>query len=517
MFVTVDPMGTNSGRTRRGVIRPAAAVALACTLVVAGCQCTPDQPQVIDGDGNAAQAEQFARDLQSRIGTDAMYGHLERLQEIADRHDGNRAVGTAGYDASVDYVADALRERGFEVSTPEFEVRTTESEPGTVTAGDASFVARALQFSIGTDAQGITGPLVVLPTGDDSPGCTEDDYDGLDATGAVALVNRGKCPFAEKLAAATKRGVVAVVIADTVEQAEMGGTLGATTDVEIPVVSVTKADGAALRNHSGPVTLTINATVRDLTTRNIIAQTVTGSTSDVVMAGAHLDSVPEGPGINDNGSGVAAVLETALALGPEPPVANAVRFAFWGAEEVGLLGSQKYLEALDEDELRDIALYLNFDMVASPNPGYFTYDGDQSTTIARGHAVPRVPEGSAGIERLLVEYLESVDTPAQDTSFDGRSDYDGFTLAGIPSGGLFSGAEEKMSPEQAELWDGHADEPFDPNYHQAGDTLEHIDRTALSVLGPGVGYAVGRYAQDLRGRNGIPEHADRTRHLVRPE
>ncbi|CKM26174.1 lipoprotein aminopeptidase LpqL [Mycobacterium tuberculosis] len=125
-----------------------------------------------------------------------------------------------------------------------------------------------------------------------------------------------------------------------------------------------------------------------------------------------------------------------------------------------------------------------------------------------------MPEGSAGIERTFVAYLKMAGKTAQDTSFDGRSDYDGFTLAGIPSGGLFSGAEVKKSAEQAELWGGTADEPFDPNYHQKTDTLDHIDRTALGINGAGVAYAVGLYAQDLGGPNGVPVMADRTRHLI---
>ena len=232
------------------------------------------------------------------------------------------------------------------------------------------------------------------------------------------------------------------------------------------------------------------------------------------MVGAHLDSVAEGPGINDNGSGVAAVLETAVQLGSAPNVKNAVRFGFWGAEELGTVGSNKYLESLNVDQLKDIALYLNFDMIGSPNPGYFTYDGDQSTALEAGQGPPRVPEGSPGIERTLVAYLMSVGKTAADTSFDGRSDYDGFTRAGIPSGGLFTGAEENMTAEQARLWDGKADVPFDPNYHQATDTLDHVDRTALGINGGGVAYAVGVYAQDLAGRNGMPVRADRTRHVI---
>lgn len=192
---------------------------------------------------------------------------------------------------------------------------------------------------------------------------------------------------------------------------------------------------------------------------------------------------------------------------------NAVRFGFWGAEELGLIGSRKYIESLDVEQLKNIALYLNFDMLASPNPGYFTYDGDQSLDPTK-RGQPVVPEGSAGIERTLVAYLKSAGKEPRDTSFDGRSDYDGFTQAGIPSGGLFSGAEVKKSEDEAKLWGGAADEPFDPNYHQKGDTIDNIDRDELAVNGRGVPYAVGMYAQDLSGRNGVPVRDDRTRHVV---
>ena len=348
---------------------------------------------------------------------------------------------------------------------------------------------------------------------DASPGCNASDYDNLPVNGAVVLVDRGTCPFTQKEAAAAQRGAVAVVVADNVVEEQMGGTLGETTDVKIPVVSVTKADGASLRTTVGPATVQLAAETKTVQARNVIAQTKTGSTSDVVMSGAHLDSVPEGPGINDNGSGVAAVLETALQLGSSPGIHNAVRFGFWGAEELGLIGSRKYVQSLDINALKDIALYMNFDMLASPNPGYFTYDGDQSLAADK-RGDPVVPEGSAGIERSLVAYLHSAGKTAEDTSFDGRSDYDGFTAAGIPSGGLFSGAENKKTDEEAKLWGGAADQPFDPNYHKSTDTLDHIDRTELGINGGGVAYATGLYAQDLAGRNGIPIREDRTRHQL---
>ncbi len=444
---------------------------------------------------------------------DAMMAHMTKLQEIADANGGNRALGSKGYDASVDYVANALRDKGFDVQTPEFEVRIPYADEPALTVGGANVAAKPLSFTIGTPPDGVSGPLVPARV-EDSPGCTASDYDGLPVAGAIVLVDRGQCPFGGKQAVAAERGAVALIVANNEDGDEMGGTLGEETDVKIPVISITKATGERLRADPADTTIELHAGVRTERTRNVIAQTKTGATSNVVMVGAHLDSVPEGPGINDNGSGVAAVLETALQLGSSPEVNNAVRFGFWGAEELGLLGSTNYVQSLDVDALKDIALYLNFDMLASPNPGYFTYDADQSAPPDPDHGVPRIPEGSAGIERTLVSYLHGAGKPPEDIFFDGRSDYDGFTRAGVPAGGIFSGAEGKMSDEQAKRWGGQAGEPFDPNYHKASDTLEHVDRTAMEVNGGGVAYVVGIYALDQGGRNGVPVRDDRTRHVL---
>jgi Zn-dependent M28 family amino/carboxypeptidase len=486
-----------------------AATVAAVALTLGGCGSTAHESQHT----TTPSATDYAATLRQRVTTDAMMGHLRALQTIADQHDGNRAVGTAGYTASVDYVVNALRNKGFDVQTPEFEFRQFHADKPAVTVSGAAVDANALEYSLGTPAQGVTGPLVATPVA--TPlGCTGADYGNLPVAGAVALVERGSCQFSAKEQAAVERGAVALIVADNVDEDRMGGTLGTQTDVKIPVVAVSKADGARLRERPGTVTIDLTANVTTLKANNVIAQTKTGSTQNVVMVGAHLDSVKAGPGINDNGSGVAAVLETALQLGSSPPIQNAVRFGFWGAEELGLVGSDKYLETLDVNALKDIALYLNFDMLGSPNPGYFTYDGDQSTPPGPDQRPPRVPDGSAGIERTLVTYLTSQRRTAEDTSFAGRSDYEGFTQAGIPAGGLFSGAEEKKTAEQVRLWGGQPDQPFDPNYHQKTDTLDRIDRAALGVNGGGAAYAVGLYAQDEGGRDGVPLRDGRARHLV---
>ncbi|MDT5081120.1 MAG: hypothetical protein QOJ80_5757 [Mycobacterium sp.] len=482
---------------------------LAVAALVSGCgrQSVPAPRQT------TPPASDYAVTVRDHVTVDAMMAHLSKLQAIADAHDGNRALGTPGYVDSAAYVADALRSKGFDVQMPEFELRFPFADPPAVTVGGSTVTAKPLEYTVGTGPRGVTGRLLAARV-EDSPGCTAGDYDGLAVTGAVVLVDRGTCPFGDKEVAAAQRGAVALIVADTSDDDPSGATLGAQTDVTIPAVIVSKTDGQRLRAQPAVTTIQLNAGTRTVKTRNVIAQTATGSTHDVVMVGAHVDSVPAGPGINDDGSGVAAVLETALQMGSSPPIANAVRFGFWAAEEVGLLGSTHYVQSLGEDQLKDVALYLNFDMLASPNPAYFTMDGDQSAPPVPQREPPRIPEGSAGIERALVAYLASTGKTAQDTSFEGRSDYEPFVRAGIPAGGIFTGAEGTMTPEQAALWGGTAGQPYDPNYHQKTDTLDRIDQTALGINGKGAAFVVASYAKALSGRDGVPLRDDRTRHAV---
>ena len=202
----------------------------------------------------------------------------------------------------------------------------------------------------------------------------------------------------------------------------------------------------------------------------MIAELPGENEDNVVMAGAHLDSVIEGPGINDNGSGSAALLETALMMANLNPE-NTLRFAWWAAEEQGLLGSADYVAGLSQAERDRIALYMNYDMVGSPNYVFMVYDSDQSTF----EAPVAIPEGSIAIEDLYESYYTAIGEPYDDTEFSGRSDYEAFILAGIPAGGLFTGAEVVKTEEQEAIWGGTAGEQFDPCYHLACDTFENYD------------------------------------------
>src|SRR5271166_2365015 len=226
---------------------PALLAVLAVIALVGGCNRSSTQSQPLAGDPAAAD---FANTLHNKVTTDAMMKHLMKLQDIANANNGTRAVGTPGYEASVDYVVKTLRDNGFDVQTPEFSARVFHADKGSVTAGGQTVEARAVDYSLGTPPDGVTGPLVAVPAGD-SPGCNASDYDKLPVPGAVVLVERGTCPFAQKESAAAQRGAAAMVIVDNVDEQQMGGTLGVDTDVKIPVVSVTKSIGVQLRGQSG--------------------------------------------------------------------------------------------------------------------------------------------------------------------------------------------------------------------------------------------------------------------------
>lgn len=207
---------------------------------------------------------------------------------------------------------------------------------------------------------------------------------------------------------------------------------------------------------------------------NLIADWPGGDTGQVVMAGSHLDSVTAGPGINDNGSGSAAVLETALAVSrAQYQPTKHLRFAWWGAEELGMVGSRYYVNSLTTGDRARISGYLNFDMIGSPNPGYFVYDDDPA------------------IEKTFQNYFAGIGVPTEiETEGDGRSDHAPFDSAGIPVGGLFSGADYIKTAAQAAKWGGTAGLAFDRCYHRSCDTTSNINDTALDRTSDALAYAV---------------------------
>ena len=433
--------------------------------------------------------EQLSAQLQDAVAVQQVLRHLDTFEDIAQDNDGNRASGTPGYDASATYVYDRLASAGYDVEYQHFEFLSfTELSPPTF----AQISPTALPYASGPDfstarysgagtaeASAEFVDVVLPPPAQpgSTSGCEATDFATF-TVGNIALIQRGTCPFEIKARNAKAAGASAVIVFNEGQQGRtdvVAGTL--TNPVDIPVVGTTFAIGSALDGAMVRISTDTEAVVRP--TRNVIAQTTGGDDANVVMVGAHLDSVREGTGYNDNGTGSAAILEVALRLaraGAEP--VNTVRFAWWGAEESGLVGSTHYVGQLAAEDVENIALYLNFDMVGSPNYVRGVYDGDGSSFGQAG------PAGSGAIEAVFAQHFADAGLPFEGTDYSGRSDYAAFIAKDIPAGGLFTGAEQAKTAEQVTRYGGVAGAAADPCYHQACDSLTPVaDGADAAVYG----------------------------------
>ncbi|MCE7004854.1 M28 family metallopeptidase [Kibdelosporangium philippinense] len=452
----------------------------------------------------APQGESLAEKISRSVTVDGVYRHLIAFQRLADRNGGNRAAGTAGHAQSANYIADKLKAVGYDVTLHNFSFTSFEIENQTLTADGRSIPTQMMTYSKSTPVGGVTAPLVPVPV-DATPGCEATDYAGVNVTGKVALIKRGACSFAQKQQVAADAGAIAAVVYNNVPGGLLG-TVGDPAAARIPTVGIAQADGEALAA-TPPASVTVDVRGEEQTrqTFNVLAETKTGRKDNVVMAGAHLDGVEEGPGINDNGSGSAVLLETALKLGGSPKVNNAIRFGWWSAEELGLIGSTEYVRSLSFEQQLDIALYLNFDMVGSPNAAHFLYDGDDSDQEGAGPG----PLGSGPIEEALKARFDAAGVPTEGTDFSGRSDYGEFIAQGIPAGGTFTGAEGIMTAEQAAKWGGQAGVAYDKCYHSACDNLFNINRKALGTQATAISYVVTAYGHSTEDVNGVPPRSER--------
>jgi aminopeptidase Y len=433
--------------------------------------------------------------------------HLRALHRIATAHGGNRAAGTPGYDASRDYVANRLRRAGYRVtlqpftftyfeerSAPVLEQISPESTRYTPVAQDGSDAGdfATMMYSGSGDVTAPVHPVdVTVPPAPDTPstsGCEAADFTGF-PRGAIALIQRGTCEFAVKAANAQAAGAAAVIIFNDGGPDRTGVLRGnlKSPGITIPVVGTSYEVGKDLATAERPVVHVATKTLAETrTTHNVIAESRHGDPDKVVMVGAHLDSVPEGPGMNDNASGAAAVLAVAEALSGVK-TANRLRFAWWGAEEPGLIGSTYYVRSLTPEERRRIRLYLNFDMLASPNGAIKIYDG------RRSDGGPP-PPGSAQIERLFQAHFAAKAQPYGRTDLSDHSDHAPFRVAGIPVGGIFTGASDKKTAEEVKLFGGTAGRPYDSCYHRACDDLSNIDQRTLRITTEAVATTVVVYA-----------------------
>lgn len=475
------------------------------------------------------------------ISAEGVMEHQRAFQAIADANDdqfypGTRAAGTEGYDASADYVVTQLERAGWQVTLDPVDV-TYFAPPilRQLTPVMATYETGVFTGSGFGTVEGNVIPVDLNLDGDraSDSGCTAADFAGLDFSGAndIALIQRGTCGFANKARNAEDAGAEAVVIfnqgnapdrMDLIVGTAANLDEGGPSNLTIPVVGASFDDGVALAQEGSTALVEVlEPEIRE--DFNVIAEKPGLNPDNVVMAGAHLDSVEAGPGINDNGTGSAALIELAQSLRKVDNV-NTLRFAWWAAEEQGLVGSEDYVNGLPDSELDRIAAYLNFDMIGSPNFIYGVYDADESSFPAPD-GVP-IPDGSEALEDLFEIFFTWQEIPYEDSEFSGRSDYEAFILNGIPASGLFTGAEVTKTEEQEAIWEGVAGAAYDPCYHENCDSLEpaHPDRDpavyaeliaendlvgnvsleALGVNSDAIAFAVLTLAYSTEDVNGVP-------------
>lgn len=441
--------------------------------------------------------------------------HLEALQAIADANGGTRASGTPGYEQSADYVADLLEDAGYAIERQVFDFSLFTENSSSLIVDSAAIETQTMSFSGSGEITGgnvIAVDLDLGPGNASTSGCQATDFDGLDFSGPddIALIQRGACDFSVKALNAQAAGAEGVIIFnqgnadgrfDLINGTLGDGVVGVLT---IPVLDTSYDNGLVVLNGT-TVDMAADTTIVTKSTENVIARMDGVNTDNVVMAGAHLDSVEDGPGINDNGSGSAALLTVALALGNNKKYTpqNSLHFAWWGAEESGLIGSTEFIFNPDfgvtDEEYFALSSYLNFDMVGSPNFIYGVYDADESTFAA---SAP-VPAGSAALEDLFEAFYSIEGIPYEDSEFSGRSDYQAFINVGIPASGLFTGAEGVKTEAQAAIWGGTAGDQYDPCYHLACDTIDNVSNEALDVNVDAIAYAIYNLAATTEAVNGV--------------
>jgi Zn-dependent M28 family amino/carboxypeptidase len=434
--------------------------------------------------------------LEAAVTVAGIVEHQQALQNIANLNGGTRATKTPGYTASVAYVRETMEKAGYNVSISNFDMPDWhESAPPVLqqltptaktyvpgsAADDNSPAVDFIAFEFSPTADVANAPVVptndiLIPSpGGSTSGCEKSDYP--DATkGAISLIQRGTCTFVQKLELAEAAGAAGVILFNEGDTAGRRNALfrSGPSGLGIPSVLSSFAVGKELYDaYQSTQNATVHLQTNGVTVPHfypqVIAETQAGDPNNVVLAGAHLDSVTSGPGINDDGSGSAWQLELGeqIAKVGTPP-RQKVRLMWFGGEEQGLVGSQYYAAHLSQADVDKIDVMIDTDMIASPNYVRFVYDGDGNELGPAG------PAGSGTVEEVFKRYFRERGMATLPQAFDGRSDYVGFINRGIPAGGIFAGAEVTKTAAQVAVFGGVAGEQYDPCYHEACDNINTV-------------------------------------------
>ncbi|KAM0323886.1 hypothetical protein ACHAQA_008467 [Verticillium albo-atrum] len=434
--------------------------------------------------------------LQNLIKGDNLFERAKQLYEIAklgeeEYNHPTRVIGSEGHLGTLDYIYSTIAQLGdyYTLSNQSFPAVTGNVfESRLVLGNKVPKSASPMSLTPPTkNKEPVHGDLVLI----EHEGCDESDYPA-EVRGNIALILRGTCPFGTKSANAGKAGAVAAVVYNY-ESETVHGTLGTPTPDHVATFGLGYDDAKPIvkklrKGKSVDAIAYIDAVVDTIQTTNIIAQTVGGDPDNCVMLGGHSDSVAEGPGINDDGSGSLSLLEIATQL-TNFAVNNCVRFAWWAGEEEGLLGSDYYVSVLPAEENQKIRLFMDYDMLGSPNYAYQIYNATNAIN----------PVGSEELRDLYVDWYKSHDLNYTFIPFDGRSDYDGFIRNGIPGGGIATGAEGVKTKQEEKQFGGKAGDWYDPCYHQLCDNLDNVDVEAWELNTKLVAHSVAYFAKSFKG------------------
>ncbi|KAK1974609.1 peptidase family M28 [Colletotrichum cereale] len=434
--------------------------------------------------------------LQDTISADNLLSRAKELYEIAklgeeEYNHPTRVIGSDGHTGTLEYIYFNLAKLSdyYKVWNQTFPAVSGNVFESRLVIGDkvpASAAPMALTPPT-KNKEPVHGDLVYV----ENDGCDASDYPS-EVSGNIAFIRRGTCAFGAKSEQAGKAGAVAAVVYNY-ESETVHGTLGAPSPNHVATFGLGGDDAKPIleKLHKGDAVdaiAYIDAVVNTIQTTNILAQTLEGDQDNCVMLGGHSDSVADGPGINDDGSGSLSLLEIATQL-TRFSVNNCVRFAWWAGEEEGLLGSDYYVSVLSPEENQKIRLFMDYDMLGSPNYAYQVYNATNAAN----------PTGSEELRDLYVDWYKAHDLAYTFIPFDGRSDYDAFIRNGIPGGGIATGAEGVKTKEEAKLFGGKAGDWYDPCYHQLCDDVGNVNLTAWEINTKLVSHSVATYAVSFKG------------------
>ncbi|KAK4450878.1 hypothetical protein QBC34DRAFT_401791 [Podospora aff. communis PSN243] len=479
------------------------------------------QPIIGSGSGNGAEKPLVSSEaLEATVSIKSLLARAKHLYKIAklsekEYNHPTRVIGSEGHLGTLKYIRKSLQKLS--------DYYTLSHQPFPAVSGnifewrlllDLDLAESAFPMSLTPptkNKQPVDGKLVLV----DGDGCEEKNFP-KEVAGNIAFIRRGTCPFGTKSEHAGKAGAIAAVVYNYEDQ-PVTGTLGYPSPHHVATFGLSGGEAAPYikKLKSGEeidATAYIDAIVETIMTDNIIAQTKQGDPDNCVMLGAHSDSVAEGPGINDDGSGSLTLLEIATQL-TNFSVNNCVRFAWWAGEEEGLLGSDFYVENLPKEENLKIRLFMDYDMLASPNFAYQVYDARNAIN----------PTGSEELRDLYVDWYTKQGLNYTFIPFDGRSDYDGFIRHGIPGGGIATGAEVMKTEEEVTMFGGEAGVPYDVCYHLLCDNVNNLHLGAWEINTKLVAHSVATYARSFDGfpkrepaglaaaREGVPKSAQYSR------